>query len=122
MEEEEDKKKGKLDPLVKVFLRKQIEEQEKEEKFKHPPIDQLERYRNNYKEALLKEDEHFSRYMNDWAAKRSRFKTEASRKIQCIRMTHNNTAKLSTEPTFEEGIYYNRINETIRDCRNYVKG
>lgn len=47
--EDEDKKKGKLDPFVKVFLRKQITEKEKEGAFEHPPINQLERYRNNYK-------------------------------------------------------------------------
>jgi hypothetical protein len=50
-EDEEDKKRGKLDPLVKVFLRKQLreKEREKEESSEHPPINQLERYRNNYK-------------------------------------------------------------------------
>lgn len=49
IEEDEDKKKGKLDPFVKVFLRKQLMEKEKLGSFEYPPINQLERYKNHYK-------------------------------------------------------------------------
>jgi len=45
---------------------------------------------------VQREDEHFSRYMNDWAAKRTRFKTEVARRVQSIRMNPNQTATLST--------------------------
>ena len=76
-EEDEDKKRGKLDPLVKVFLLRQQKEKEKQKQkdFECPPIGQLERLKGNYKQQLQKEDDDLKGHMIDWAAKRSRFKT-----------------------------------------------
>lgn len=97
-------------------------EKEKIGSFEHPPINQLERYRNNYKEALQREDEIFSRKMNEWASKKTRFKTEVSRKIQSIKMYHNQTVTLPQENTIENVFYQTRINEAVRDGRKYLKG
>ena len=60
--------------------------------------------------------------MSEWASKRCRIKTEMSRKAQSIRIHPNRTANLTTESTIEETFYQTRINEAIREGRNYLRG
>lgn len=60
--------------------------------------------------------------MSDWAAKRGRLKTEVARKVQSIRINPNQTAALSSATDFDHSFTKTRVNEAIRDGRNYVKG
>ena len=60
--------------------------------------------------------------MSDWAAKRGRFKTEVARRVQSIRINTNQTAALSSATDFDHSFTKTRVNEAIRDGRNYVKG
>ena len=60
--------------------------------------------------------------MNTWAAKRTRFKTEVARKAQSIRMNPNRVSTLASEASFDHSFSQTRVNEAIRDGRNYVKG
>ena len=45
-----------------------------------------------------------------------------SRKAQSIRIHPNRTANLTTENPIEETFYQTRINEAIREGRNFLKG
>jgi len=72
--------------------------------------------------VLHREDELFALKMDEWASKRSRFKTEVSRRMQAVRMNHNQTTTLPDPKPIEDIFYKTRINEAIRDGRIYVKG
>lgn len=118
-EEDEDKKRGKLDPLVKVFLLKQAVQQPLPDP---PATKQRERYRMNYQQEVQREDENFSRGMNQWAAHRSRLKTEISRKMQSMRAFSKPPTAVLKPPPFEETFYQTRISEAVRGGRSYLQG
>jgi hypothetical protein len=60
--------------------------------------------------------------MHDWAAKRCRFKTEVTRKVQAGRMHHNHTTEIAPEALTEQTFYQTRVSEAIRDGRKYLRG
>ena len=113
--EDDDAKKGKLDPLVKGFALRDQEQKEKLHTFDHPPINNLERYRRQYQQMVKRTDQQFEQQMSEWTAKRARIKTEANR-----RQVASRPLTLLNKTTQHNTYHQSRINETIRQARPYL--